>query len=71
MIEAMSKTQVGVWDYARQKFIEFVPCPGEKRVRIDVYDSLDNYGVFAGTYQGRTFVPTDGKQLSDWQIDLT
>lgn len=70
-IMSMQETGVGVWNFDEQRFIEFVACPAEKRVRIDVYDALDNYAVFAGTWAGRTFTISSDRPLSDWVIDLT
>lgn len=82
-IELMIGSGVGVWSYPDQNFVSFVPCPGEKRVRIDVFDDLDNYDVYAGYYEstgdGVAFVvfgETDetgeyAKPLEDWQIDYT
>lgn len=58
-------------NFDEQRFIEFVPCPGEKRVRIDVYDPLDNYAVFAGQWLGRTFTVSSEAPLTDWVIALT
>lgn len=68
----MNETGVGVWDFNKQSFIRFCPCPNEKRVRIDVYDDLENYAVYPGTWEGNTFFPnTNNGPLLDWQIDLT
>lgn len=62
---------VAVWDYRRQCFIGHFPCEGEKRVRIDVHDSLDNYDVFeVEQYLGMTIVKSK-VPLADWRIDLS
>jgi hypothetical protein len=71
---------VGVWHYGKQDFVSFIPCPGEKRVRLDVFDGLHNYGVFPVEYhevriEGSTthtrFTVMGERELSDWQIDLS
>jgi hypothetical protein len=72
----LGEVNVGVWHFPTQQFIPFVPCPGEKRVRIDVFDGLENYAVYAGEWVGNTFYPSGkkgqiSKPLEDWRIDLT
>ena len=63
--------EVAVWHYGKQTFVSHIPCEGEKRVRIDVHDSLDNYDVFpVETRNGMVFTKSD-KPLTDWRIDLS
>lgn len=70
----MCETGVAVWSYRDQRFIPFCPCPGENRVRIDVFDDLDNYAVFSVTYTGDNTFDFHGdpnKPLRDWAIHYT
>lgn len=61
-----------------QAVIMHVTCPGERRVRIDVHDNLDNYGVFEvdaprsddGKLLWRRGV-VYAEQLKNWKIDYT
>ena len=73
IIDEMQKSGVAVWSFLQQQFVSFVPCSGEKRVRIDVLNDLENYAVFDGRYErvgdGLIFYP--GNQLADWRIDYT
>lgn len=68
---------VAVWHYGRQEFIAHIPCEGEKRVRIDVYDGLENYAVFEVTSDDpnplnpRMVNIVSDKPLTDWRIDLS
>lgn len=44
---------VAVWGFREQRFIPFVPCPGEERVRIDVFGSEslgEDYAVYEVDY---------------------
>lgn len=78
-IDAALLPTVAVWSYDRQDFIEHAHCEGEKRVRIDVHDSLTNYAVFevrldSGQKPGEAggmVTVLDDKPLTDWRIDLT
>lgn len=73
LFDKQRKTGVAVWSYEKQRFIDFVPCPGEKRVRIDAYDGIHNYAVYAVRYgKGRMVFPIEPVvPLTDWEIDLT
>lgn len=72
LYDRMRESGVGVWSYTRQQFIDFVPCPGEKRVRIDVHDPLEDYAVFKVRYgEGRMVYPDDGNDPLPWRIDYT
>ena len=69
---------VAVWHYGRQEFVPHFPCPGEKRVRIDVHDSLDDYDVFPVTrpdgqqpFQSGIINVISQTPLADWRIDLS
>jgi hypothetical protein len=66
----MRDSGVAVWSFPRQTFVTFIPCPGEKRVRIDAHDSLENYAVFAVEYCAHTInvIGDPTKPLTDWQI---
>lgn len=46
----MHNTAVAVWSFNHQRFVYFIPCPGEKRVRIDVHDGVHNYAVYPAIY---------------------
>lgn len=68
----MDETGVAVWSYTRQEFIAFIPCPGEKRVRIDVHEPLTAYAVFPASYTGpNTFDLKSVTPLSDWEISYS
>lgn len=69
----MTDTQVEVWDYGAQAFVESFPCPGEKRVRVDYFGDLSNLAVFEVTRgEGREFFVIDGNRpLADWRISLS
>ena len=72
LFQRAAESGVGVWHYQRQCFILHIACPGEKRVRIDVHDSLANYGVYKGTWSGQQFTPSlPIVPLDDWRIDLS
>lgn len=68
---------VAVWSFDEQCFIPHCSCPGEKRVRIDVHDSLDNYAVYPvesdnpNTMTARLVKPLSTTPLADWIIDYT
>jgi hypothetical protein len=51
LLEEIKKSGVAVWHKPTRKFIFFIPCPGEKRVRLDVHDDLDNYVVVKAKYR--------------------
>lgn len=70
--ESIRATGVAVWCYSRQEFVPFVPCPGERRVRLDVHDGLQNYGVYAVLYveDALEFIVLSDRPLS-WKKDLT
>lgn len=74
----MHETGVAVWSFNQQKFVPFVPTQrGEKRVRIDVFDGVENYAVYSARYTDETHFDLGGprgktaKPLTDWLIDLT
>ena len=68
----MSDTGVAVWHYTSQRFVEFYPCPGEKRVRLDVFDDLSNYAVYSVEYTSEyMFNIKSMDPLTDWVIDLS
>lgn len=75
MAESTEKLpEVEVWDYLNQCFINHIPCPGEKRVRVDYFGDLSDLAVFEVRREegSRVFFPVDGNNpLRDWQIDLT
>jgi hypothetical protein len=68
---------VAVWHYPTQQFITHCPCPGEKRVRIDVHDDLENYAVYAvesddpNPMNARAIRILSPQPLADWAIHLT
>ena len=68
-----AESGVAVWSYTRQEFVPFFPCPGEKRVRLDVFDGLENYGVYAVEYQADgSFITADpAVELKDWELSLS
>lgn len=68
--QQIEESGVGVWHYARQCFVPHIPCPGEERVRIDVFDGLENYGVYRGVWSGSTFTLSSREPLN-WRIDLS
>jgi hypothetical protein len=71
LYDMMRESGVAVWSYTKQAFIEFVPCPGEKRVRIDVHEDLENYAVYRVRYgEDRMVYPLSQRPL-DWRIDYT
>lgn len=67
----MSEVQVAVWDYAAQTFIQHIPCPGERRVRVDYHGNLLNLDVFEVRREGNLVYPVDGTKPLDWRIDLS
>jgi hypothetical protein len=72
--DKMKNTGVAVWDYNKQKFIPFIPCPGQKRVRIDVFDSLDNYAGFPVNYKedgSFDFLGDPSSPCNDWEINYS
>lgn len=81
LVQDIKESGVGVWHWERQDFVNFIPCRGEKRVRLDVHDDLSNYGVFPVIYHEVEFrdgqlhtrftVEPGARNLSDWQIDLS
>ena len=70
-------TEVEVWDYRAQQFIPSIRCPGEKRVRVDVFgedwsEGLAVFEVRRDPDASGVFYPIDGsKPLKDWRIDLS
>jgi hypothetical protein len=76
-LEPTKLPDVAVWHYPSQQFITHIPCEGERRVRIDVHDSLDNYAVFEVTsnnpnpMSAREVTLVSDQPLTDWQIDLS
>jgi len=62
-----------VWSYKEQGFVYFIPCPGEKRVRLDVFDDLKNYDVYEVSHEeGDTiFLKEPVQPLKDWRIDYS
>lgn len=77
--EEIRSSGVAVWHFRKQEFVPFIPCPGEKRVRLDVHDSLDNYGVYAATYaedgtfsvSGPADNPTGDPVELNWVLSLS
>ena len=68
----MRETGVAVWRFDSQEFIPFIPCPGEKRVRVDVHDELCNYAVFSVKYTGdQSFDVLLDLPLRDWVLSLS
>jgi hypothetical protein len=68
----MHNTAVAVWSFNHQRFVYFIPCPGEKRVRIDVHDGVHNYAVYPAIYHDNgTFDVTSDEALADWTISLS
>jgi hypothetical protein len=65
--------EVRVWSYPQQCFIPHIPCEGERRVRLDVHDSLDNYAVFEVecVHEDGSFDIASTQPLTDWRIDLS
>lgn len=49
--------------------VPHVECPNELRVRIDVYDDIENYAVAEGRMTRNSFHPT--RIRHDYRIDLT
>jgi hypothetical protein len=66
-------TAVAVWSYNEKRFVHHIDCKGEKRVRIDVHDGLDNYGVFEVEMTSETTfnVVTPHRPLTDWEISYS
>lgn len=69
---------VAVWDKTNEKFIPFIPCPGEKRVRLDVYDrdlsqEFEILPVLYTKVDGMyfEFLAQTWKPLRGWTIDLS
>lgn len=68
---------VAVWHKYQRCFVPHIPCAGEKRVRIDVVDGLENYELYEVTssdpnpMNAREVTPVTGRPLTDWQIDLS
>ena len=71
---------VAVWDKANEEFIPFIPCPGEKRVRLDVFgrDLDEEFDIISVKYtkvdpnQGNPsfkFNVNSWLPLSGWTID--
>lgn len=80
LAQAIKDSGVGVWHFGLQDFVAFIPCPGEKRVRVDAHDDLSNYGVYEVIYHEVDFKDgfmniqmtcLGGDELTDWQIDLS
>jgi hypothetical protein len=70
--KAIIESGVAVWHYAKQEFVPFIPCPGERRIRLDVFDGLDNYGVFPVVYRDNgTFDIQSREELTGWEICLS
>jgi hypothetical protein len=68
----MDQTGVGVWSFTKQKFVPFIPCPGEKRVRIDEHEPLTNFAVFPVRYEGpQDFVYEGAAACSDWEVSYS
>lgn len=68
---------VAVYAKHRGCFIPHITCEGERRVRIDVHDSLDNYEVYevtsdsTDTFSARRVQPVTGQPLTNWEIHLS
>lgn len=83
MIEALEAylnpplPDVAVYHTLDRCFIPHIPCPGEKRVRIDVFDGLELYEVYEVTSNDpnpmnpREVTPVTARPLTDWRIDLS
>jgi hypothetical protein len=68
----MDQTGVAVWSFTKQKFVPFIPCPGEKRVRIDEHEPLCNFAVYEAIYSGpQTFDLKSLTPLADWEISYS
>lgn len=67
----MQETGVGVWSYSLQKFIPFIPCPGEKRVRVDFFGDLDDLVVWRVEYQGNLLFSQGDSPLPDWVVSYS
>lgn len=64
------ETIVQVWDYTRKQFTPSIRCPGEKRVRVDVYQPLEDLAVYeVKTNPNGSFYPIG--LLEDWSISLS
>ena len=68
---------IAVWDYVKQDFVplyDFIPCPGQKRVRVDVHGPLDNLAVFPVQYKKEsdslTFELLDNTPL-DYEVNYS
>lgn len=68
---------VAVWHKYQRCFIPHIKCEGERRVRIDVHDSLECYEVYEVTspdpnpMNAREVTPVTSRPLTDWQIDYS
>lgn len=67
----MRDTKVGVWSYSLQRFIPFIPCPGEKRVRVDFFGDLDDLVVWPVEYRGNLVFSQGDSPLPDWTVSLS
>jgi len=68
----MADIQVEVWNYATQSFIAHIPCPGEKRVRVDYHGSLHDLAPFEVHRDGEQFFVINPQQpLEDWRVDYS
>lgn len=63
--------EVAVWDTVRREYTRHIPCPGEKRVRLDVHDSLDIFRVYKVKHENGYIILLEPKPLADWRIDLS
>lgn len=64
---------VQVWDYENQCFIWHIPCPGEKRVRVDHFGDLSDLAVFevVNNPDGSFNVIDGNRPLKDWEISYS
>ncbi len=67
----MQESGVAVWCYSKQCFVHFIPCPGEKRVRVDA-GMLSDFAVYKAVWKpsGEITLPSL-KPLKGWAIDYT
>ena len=69
--EEIKNSGVAVFHLIHKQYVPFIPCPGEKRVRLDVFDCLDNYAVVKVRYFDDLSFQPISTNTEDWRIDLS